>query len=59
MFVWLNGDGLAGGAASKLRAAETWQKHSLSAIHNQLWTGDSACTTVMLSRFVALSVSLT
>ena len=26
MFVWLNGDGLAGGAASKLPAAETWRK---------------------------------
>ena len=50
MFVWLNGDGLAGGAASRLPTAEAWKKHSLSAIHNQLWTGDSACTTVMLSR---------
>ena len=57
MFVWLNVDGLAGGAASRLPTAEAWKKHSLSAIHNQLWTGDSACTIVMLSRFVALFVS--
>ena len=49
MFVWLNVDGLAGGAASRLPTAEAWKKHSLSAIHNQLWTGDSACTMVMLS----------
>eukprot|EP01050_Picozoa_sp_SAG11_P012611 SAG11_NODE_1413_length_4981_cov_2.208726_3_plen_170_part_00 len=42
-FLWLNVDlTLGGSAASRLPRTDTWRRHSLSHVHNKLWTGDSA-----------------
>lgn len=39
IFLWVNSDGM-GGYRSKRPGTSTWERHSITAQHNRLWTGD-------------------